>query len=175
MRRFVFILVILIGSLNTVYASEGSNVSYTGTIHDGSISASARLVWEIKNSSIVSVYFSNSNNGNSETEFNLSDGETDFYLIYSVRGNANAKLSIKANGAMTTGGSGRIDWGIYRDNSVVSGWSSTGSYEYAELGTYSNQGNIPLQLRVENIDNADIVVGDNVEYASSMGVKVEII
>lgn len=174
MRRVVFILVILI-SLNAVYASEGANVSYTGTIQEGSISASARLVWEIKNSSIVSVYFSNSNNGNSETEFNLSDGETDFYLIYSVRGNANAKLSIKANGAMTTGGSGRIDWGIYRDNSVVSGWSSTGSYEYAELGTYSNQGNIPLQLRVENIDNADIVVGDNVEYASSMGVKVEII
>ena len=186
MKKELFVIAMIIIFLNPIYASGNSNISHTGTLPENGISASAGLVWEIKNSSIVSIYFSD-NPGNDETnpadiisEFELTRGDSlivtkNFYLIYSVRGNANAKLSIKANGAMTTSGSGKVEWGIYKeDGSLVSGWDSAKPYEYAELGDYNGEGNIPLQIRTENLEGANIVVGSE-DYVSSMGVKIEIV
>ena len=95
------------------------------------------------------------------------------YLHCRVRGNANAKLSIRACGPMTSPAGGEIDWGISEKNGSVD--TGIGKYDFVVLrDSVEEAADINLSITTESLDSAILVMGDN-RYSSNMEVKVEIV
>ena len=172
-------------------ASSDTSVSYKGSLESSKQEAKASIIWNVAEISSISLWFDLHEGyleqGHSDTpqdfsgaslatsllnEFGSATNE-DVYLHCRVRGNANAKLSIRACAPMTSPAGGEIDWGISEKNGSVD--TGIGNYDFVVLmASVEEDADINLSIATESLDNATLVMGDN-RYSSNMEVKVEIV
>ena len=172
-------------------ASSVTSVSYKGSLKGNKQEANASIVWNVAEISSISLWFDLHEGyleqGHYETPHDFSGAKLetgllnklgsatneDVYLHCRVRGNANAKLSIRACGPMTSTAGGEIDWGISEKNGSVD--TVIGKYDFVVLrDSVEEAADINLSITTESLDSAILVMGRNT-YSSNMEVKVEIV
>ena len=179
-KKSILSIFLILLALSAV--SSATTVSYEGSLVDNEQKANASIIWSVEKISRISLWFDLQESSNTPKDFSGAQLEPvrsgnatndSLYLHCRVRGNANAKLSIRACGPMTSPDGGEIDWGISEKNGSVD--TGIGKYDFVVLrDSVEEAADINLSIATESLDNAILVIGRNI-YSSNMEVKVEIV